>query len=174
MKTLISLLIILASVSLASAKPFVVIVRHAEKATNDQKDPDLSPEGLVRADALAEMLKTSGIVSIFTSEFKRTIETASPTVKSLGIDPKIIPANDSDALVAELHKLTGNALVVNHSDSIPGLIKALGIDTSLDKIQENDYSEFFVVTLGSKPQLLHLHYPDLQRNNVNPQTSPAK
>jgi 2,3-bisphosphoglycerate-dependent phosphoglycerate mutase len=174
MKSLVSLLIILASVSFATAEPFVVIVRHAEKASEEGKDPDLSSEGLARAEALEQMVKDSGIVAIFTSEFKRTIETAAPTAKALGITPSVIPAKDTASLVANLRELKGNALVVNHSNSIPDLVKALGIDASI-KIQENDYTELFIVTLGDKPKLLHLHYPDdLQWFKGSDARAPAK
>ena len=54
----------------ASAEPFVVIVRHAEKAAEAGNDPSLSPEGVARAETLATMLKSSKISSIFTTEFK--------------------------------------------------------------------------------------------------------
>src|SRR4051812_28290290 len=116
MKIFLSCLLILSCVSISAAEPFVVIVRHAEKATNDPKDPELSPEGLARADALAKMLKTSGVASIFTSEFKRTIETGAPTAKALGISPAIVPARDTAALATKLHELKGNALVVGHGN----------------------------------------------------------
>jgi hypothetical protein len=53
MRTLLILVSIFAVVSFASAEPFVVIVRHAEKATNDPKDPDLSQAGHARAETLA-------------------------------------------------------------------------------------------------------------------------
>jgi hypothetical protein len=57
-----------------------------------------------------------------------------------------------------LHQLNGNALVVGHGDTIPDIIKALGIDPTVT-IPDNDYTELFVVSLGAKPQLLRLHYP---------------
>jgi phosphohistidine phosphatase SixA len=159
MKSLVSLLIILAWVSFAAAEPFVVIVRHAEKASSGGNDPDLSSEGLARAETLAEMLKSSGVVAIFTSEFKRTIETAAPLAKSLGVTPVVIPAKDTATLLAKLREVKGNALVVGHSNSIPDLIKALGIDASVN-IQESDYTQLFIVVRGPKPQLLQLHYPN--------------
>jgi broad specificity phosphatase PhoE len=141
-----------------SAEPFVVIVRHAEKA-DSSKDPDLSAAGLKRADELARMLKDSGITAVFTTELKRTQETAAPLARALGIAPTIVPAGDSAALVAKLRELKGNALVVGHGDTIPDIVKALGIDTPIN-IPDNDYTQLFVVTLGEKPQLLHLRYPD--------------
>jgi broad specificity phosphatase PhoE len=146
------------SVSTASAQPVVVIVRHAEKAANGGNDPELSSAGRARADALARILKDSGITAIFTSEFKRTRETAAPTATSIGVTATVVPATDTDALVSKLHQLNGNALVVGHGDTIPNLIKALGINSPVN-IPDADYSELLIVTLGDKPQLFRLHYP---------------
>jgi len=158
MKALALFLLLFVSVSTASAQPVVVIVRHGEKAANGGNDPDLSSAGRARADALARILKDSGIAAIFTSEFKRTQETAAPTAASTHVAPTVVAAKDTAALVAKLHQLNGNALVVGHGDTIPNLIKALGINTPIN-IPDDDYSELVIVTLGDKPQLFRLHYP---------------
>src|SRR6266480_2094354 len=158
MKALALFLLVFLAVSIASAQPVVVIVRHAEKATNGGGDPDLSSAGRSRADALARILKDSGITSIFTSEFKRTKETAAPTATSIGVTATVVPAKDTAALVAKLHQLNGNALVVGHGDTIPNMIKALGINSPIN-IPDEDYSELLIVTLGDKPHLFRLHYP---------------
>lgn len=158
MKGFAFLLLLFLSVSAVSAEPVIVIVRHADKAANGGNDPDLSPAGKSRADALARILKDSGIVSIYTSEFKRTQETAAPIAKLLGITPTVVPAKDTTALVAKLRELNGNALVVGHGDTIPNLVKALGIDAAIT-IPDNDYTELFLVTLGGRPQFVRLHYP---------------
>jgi 2,3-bisphosphoglycerate-dependent phosphoglycerate mutase len=158
MKALALFLLLFVSVSIASAQPVIVIVRHAEKASNGGTDPDLSSAGRARADALGRILKDSSITAIFTTEFKRTQETAAPTATSAHVTPTVIAAKDTAALVAKLHELNGNALVVGHGDTIPNLIKALGINTPIN-IPDDDYSELLIVKLGDKPQLFRLHYP---------------
>src|SRR5206468_12662500 len=122
-------------------------------------DPDLSSAGRARAEALAQILKDSGITAIFTSEFKRTQETAAPTATSAHVTPTMVAAKDTAALVARLHQLNGNALIVGHGDTIPNIVKALGINSPTN-IPDADYSELLIVTLGDKPQLFRLHYPD--------------
>src|SRR6266487_3603305 len=158
MKALALVVLLFVSGPIVSAQPVVVIVRHAEKAANGGNDPDLSSSGHARAEALARILKDSGITAIFTSEFKRTQETAAPTATSAHVTPTVVAAKDTAGLVAKLHQLNGNALVVGHGDTIPNIIKALGINTPID-IPDADYSELLIVTLGDKPQLFRLHYP---------------
>ena len=163
MKALALFLLVFVSVSNASAQPIVIIVRHAEKAANGGNDPDLSSAGHVRAEALARILKDSGITAIFTTEFKRTQETAAPTATSTHVTPTMVAAKDTAALGAKLHQLNGNALVVGHGDTIPNIVKALGINSSIN-IPDTDYSELLIVILGDKPQLFRLHYPDGERS----------
>ncbi len=158
MKALALFLLLFVSASIASAEPVIVIVRHAEKATNGGNDPDLSPAGRARADALARILKDAGITAIFTSEFKRTQESAAPTATLTHVAPTVVTAKDTAGLVAKLHQLNGNALVVGHGDTISNIIKALGINSAIN-IPGADYSELLIVTLGDKPQLFRLHYP---------------
>src|SRR5260370_799460 len=95
---------------------------------------------------------------IFASEFKRTQETAAPTSASTGVRSTIVAGKDIAALIAKLDQLSGNALVVAHGNTIPDIVKSLGIDTPV-QIPDDDYSELFIVTLGNKRQLLRLHYP---------------
>jgi broad specificity phosphatase PhoE len=142
----------------ANAAPVVFIVRHAEKVSTGGKDPDLSVEGQKRADRLAHILKDSQIASVFVTEFKRTQETAAPTARAAHVTPTVVQANETGALVEKLRAMTGNSLVVGHGNTIPELLKALGITTPVS-IPENDYTEIFAVVVGDAPQLVRLHYP---------------
>ena len=87
---------LLFSVSTAvEASPILFLVRHAEKATTGGNDPELSTAGQDRAGALARILTDCKITAIFTTEFKRTQETAAPTAKATQVTPQIIAAKDS-------------------------------------------------------------------------------
>ena len=142
----------------ANAAPVVFIVRHAEKASTGGNDPDLSVQGQKRADALAQILKDSKITAVFVTEFKRTQETAAPTARAAQVSPTVVPASDIGALVQKLRALNGNALVVGHGNTIPELLRALGIATTVS-IPEDDYTEIFAVLVGDAPHLVRLHYP---------------
>jgi broad specificity phosphatase PhoE len=135
----------------------VFIVRHAEKI-DDSKDAELSEAGRARAEVLANMLRDSKIDAIYTTKFKRTQQTAAPLAKALGLTVATLPAANQAALVAKLRASTANSLVVGHGNTIPEIIKALGISEPVN-IFETDYDNLFLVVLGEKPPLIHLHYP---------------
>jgi broad specificity phosphatase PhoE len=143
-------------VAIASAQSTIFIVRHAEKA-DSSKDSELSEAGRARAEALAKTLKDKNITAIYATEFKRTQRTAAPLAKALGITVTTLPAKDNAALLAKLRTLNGNALVVGHGDTIPGLIKELGISDPIN-IADNDYDNLFEIVLEEKPKLIRLHY----------------
>ena len=145
-----------ALLSVAPAQPIIFVVRHAEKA-DATKDPDLSEPGRSRAEALAKVLSDANVAAIYVTEFKRTQQTAAPLAKALGISATVLPAQDSASLIAKLHASNGNALVVGHGNTIPDLIKALGISEPIS-IAENDYDNLFAVVLDEKPKLIRLHY----------------
>jgi broad specificity phosphatase PhoE len=158
MKPLVACLALFVSTAVGIAEPIAIVVRHAEKDTTGGANPDLSPAGRARAEALARIVAQAGITRVFTSEIKRTQQTAAPVVEALHITPKVVPGKDVAALVSQLRSGQGNALVVGHSDTVPALLRALGLD-QLVTIADQDYGDIFVVTLGEKPQLLHLRYP---------------
>ncbi len=153
---ILSILSVVAAV--ADAAPVVFVVRHAEKTTDGGNDPELSPAGRKRAEELARILQDSQITAIFVTEFKRTQETAAPTAKEIHITPTIVPSTDIAGLALKLHAMYSNALVVGHGNTIPDLLKALGIAVPIN-IPDTDYTEIFVVSLSNPPQLLRLHYP---------------
>jgi broad specificity phosphatase PhoE len=118
---------------------------------------DITEAGRARADSRATLLKDAEISALYTTEFKRTQQTAAPLAKALHLEPAIISSKDQAALIAKLRGSSGNVLVVGHGNTIPNLIKTLGIDTPIN-IADNDYDNLWVVLLDEKPRLIRLHY----------------
>jgi broad specificity phosphatase PhoE len=158
MNRLIALLLLcFLFVATATAGPTIFFVRHAEKATTGGDDMDISEVGRARAESLATLLKDAEISAIYTTEFKRTQQTAAPLAKVLQLEPAVISSKDRPALVTKLQASSGNVLVVGHGNTIPDLIKTLGISSPIN-IADNDYDNLFVVLLEEKPRLIRLHY----------------
>jgi broad specificity phosphatase PhoE len=157
-RLVLSLLLFGFLVSAAAAQSIAFIVRHAEKDESSSNDPGLSNAGRARAESLASMLKDAGVTTIYATEFRRTQETAAPLAQIVGLQVVTLPGKSAADFVAKLRELhDGNALVVGHSNTIPLLIRALGIDTPI-KINDSDYDNLFVVTLDKQPRLFRLHF----------------
>jgi broad specificity phosphatase PhoE len=135
---------ILASALEARAQNAIVLVRHAERL-DESSDSPLSAAGQQRADALARMLGDMGITAIYTTRYQRTIKTAEPLARRLGLamtsdDP---PAAELIQRLRERHP-QGTVLVVGHSNTLPELLTALGYATPV-KIAATEYDNLFIV-----------------------------
>lgn len=150
-------LALVAMATWAEAQAIVFVVRHAEKAESAGKDPALTERGRARAENLAAILRDAQVTAIYVSEFKRSQETAAALANAGGVPVKIVPAAATEELVAKLKSAAGNVLVIGHSNTIPTILRGLGIG-SPPSVSESDYDDIFVVTLGERPTLVRLHY----------------
>ena len=143
-----------------AADPKILLVRHAEKADEaaaKSKDPALSKAGQARAERLAVLLKDAGVSSVFVTEARRTQQTAEPLCRAANIKPQVVPAGDTAALLAKLKETDGTVLVVAHSNTIPEIIKGLGVADAVS-VGENEYDNLFIYSGGAAPQLLRIRY----------------
>jgi broad specificity phosphatase PhoE len=148
----------------AAAQTTVFLIRHAERADTTPgaaptmaADPNLSAAGRARASSLASALKDAKITAIYATEFKRTQQTAAPLAKALGLTVTTMPSKKVTELIARVNAEPGNVLVVGHSNTVPEVIKGLGIEAEV-KIDDSEYDNLFVLTRGDKPTLVRLHY----------------
>ena len=150
----------------------VFLVRHAEKADTPREDPSLNEAGKQRAETLARLLKESGVKAIYTSQFQRTIQTAEPLAKQLGItatpltlkssqsNPREIAEQSTRELTDKIYERAGDGvLIVGHSNSIPAVIKMLGGDM-VPTIDEQKFDDLFIVTVygKGKAKVVHMKY----------------
>jgi broad specificity phosphatase PhoE len=134
---------------------YVILLRHAERQAGGT-DPSLSAAGRRRAKLLAEMLAGSGVGAIFTSEFKRTKETAAPIAQRLGLTPAEID-DDIAAAAQEVRSAAERVLVVGHSDTVPALISKLGGPQVT--IADTEFDRLFVLHVGNTAaDLLSMKY----------------
>ena len=162
-RVILCAVMVLVTAATAAAQAPVFVVRHAERADAGRaggtmgNDPDLSDAGRARAQSLAAVLKDAGITAIFATEFKRTQQTAAPLASALGIPVTKVPARDTAALITKIKAATGAVLVVGHSDSVPDIVKALGVAARVT-VGDAEFDNLFVVSRGRAPSVIHLHY----------------
>jgi broad specificity phosphatase PhoE len=120
----------------AASAQTVVLVRHAEKA-DASRDPVLSEAGTRRARALAELFGVTRPDLAIVSPMRRTRLTAEPTVPPFGV-PLITVSLDGgvDAHVAAVISAARDAgpealvLIVGHSNTVPLIARALGVESA--------------------------------------------
>lgn len=129
----------------------IVLVRHAEKI-KDQKDPNLTKEGSIRAAKLKDILSTISLNQIYSTSYNRTQQTAKPTsnaqeVEVTSYDPSAI--NDFGNMLLQTKK-GEKILVVGHSNTTPKLLNYLMKKTVVESISESDYGNIYIVNVDHK------------------------
>ena len=105
-----------------------VIVRHAEKASDDPRDPQLSAAGMARAQRLAASLATAPLAATYATAYRRTRQTAAPAAAAHGLTVSTYDAkSDAGEFAAVLRQrhARGTVLVVGHSNTVPAIAGAL-------------------------------------------------
>jgi phosphohistidine phosphatase SixA len=134
----------------------VYLVRHAEKADTG-KDPELTDIGKERAEELSRFLKDAGITNIWTTDYKRTRETAGPIAARTRVKVEVYDPAKLGEFATKLKSMPGRHLVVGHSNTTPGLVQALGGDPG-QPMPDSEYDRFYIVTLGQNIGTIQLRF----------------
>lgn len=125
----------------------VYLVRHAEKG--EGSDPDLLPEGAERAERLAGLLDGEELSAIYTTDTRRTRQTAAPVAERQGLSPTLYDAGELEQIAQGIRTdRRGTAvLVVGHSNTTPALARLLSASDAVPEITEEDFGTLIVVTI---------------------------
>jgi len=160
----LTVVLLFAGASVAVAQQTtVILVRHAEKASEPSSDPALTPTGEQRARDLAQLARDAGVTAIITTQFARTRATAQPLAAALGLTPQVVDARGTnhaqDVANAIRAHAGGVVLVVGHSNTIPAIIAALGAPQP-PPICDPEYDNVYIVSLAGTgtPRVIHARY----------------
>ncbi|WP_175485465.1 histidine phosphatase family protein [Pseudoxanthomonas sp. GM95] len=113
----------------ASAGTHFILVPHAEVEPGDLDDPHLSAAGQHRAQALATLLADVSLTTLYHDEFRRTRETATPT---LAMHPSAMANQyfsrgplDETARQWRQQPTGGTVLVIGEADTLAPLARGL-------------------------------------------------
>ncbi|HEX9422749.1 MAG TPA: phosphoglycerate mutase family protein [Pyrinomonadaceae bacterium] len=141
----------------------VILVRHAEKkiVAPENKDPDLSPVGLARAQELARIFGSSGIAAIYATQYKRTQQTVRPLADKLGLTMTQVEAKETSELVKQIRSRNAGQVIfiAGHNNSVPEIIAALG-GPQLPIIPEAEFDNLYILTIqgDGSARLLKMKY----------------
>ena len=156
MKTIASLLIFAAIAICAFAdgnvcaqgSKTIILVRHAEKADATSVDPDLSAEGKHRAERLVRIVNKYKPGAIYSTDFKRTRDTAAPVAARRKLQVQTYDAKKPNDLIDLVMKSkTKRFLIVGHSNTIPGLANLLGKKELFKNLDDSEYGAIWIVRI---------------------------
>lgn len=126
----------------------IYLVRHAEKVVgpgDHERDPPLTDTGLARAQYLAYVLKAAGIEKIYTTDYRRTRQTAEPLAQKLRQQPEVYDPRRLRAFARQLKKSKSHSLVVGHSNTTPQLVELLGGAGGQPIDEATEYDRLYIV-----------------------------
>jgi len=145
-----------------------IFVRHAEKQGG--KDPALTKSGILRAQILGDILKPIKLNAIYSSDYKRTRETALKTSVLQSVETTIYNPRELEEFARRVkHKHIGeNVLIVGHSNTTPNLINHLLQEQRLAQIPESQYNDIFIMStnVDGEKQLKQLKYGSSENHKV--------
>jgi phosphohistidine phosphatase SixA len=134
----------------ASVATTFVLVRHAEKANDDPRDPGLSEAGRTRAANLARGLADAPLRAVYVTAYRRTRETGGPAAAMhrlrLAVYEARLPAADMAARLRADHR-EGVVLVVGHSNTVPEIAAAL-CACPVAPMRDDEYDRRIEIRIG--------------------------
>ena len=124
-------------------------IRHAEKdeSNKDDRNPNLTPEGVARAAKWAEVFKEVEFDLIFSSNYNRTMQTAKAIADSQEKEVDIYdPRQLNDPAFQEKTK-GKTVLVVGHSNTNPAFVNLVLKEKKFQDVDEKEYGSLFIVTV---------------------------
>jgi broad specificity phosphatase PhoE len=128
MSTFVTLLLAMlagAATPSADVAADIYVARHLNTPAG-QRDPDLLPEGRRTALALAGWFDGKPLAAIYVTDFRRTRETVAPLAARRGLTPIVYDPGDVAGLVVRVRAAGGPVLIVGHSNTVGGIVAALG------------------------------------------------
>ena len=125
----------------------IFIIRHAEKAST-APDALLNAAGHRRANCLAHLLGDANIQTVFTSNIRRTHQTASPLAKARHLTIQTVLKTNPDELVekAKAAAQNGDVLIVAHQETVADIVQRLGGGT-IPRVGPNEFDRLTILHL---------------------------
>ena len=124
------------------------LIRHAEKDTVPKDNPNLTQEGLDRANFLAELMKGTRLDAIYSTMYTRTLFTVDTLAARKGLKLELY----RPAQLMKLYKTiqsdstVQSVLVVGHSNTTPAFANIILRNQEFEQgFDESDYDNFLIV-----------------------------
>ena len=138
------------------------LIRHAEKDRSDaeNRNPSLIEAGQQRANHWATVFNDVSFDMIYSTDYARTQETATPTATQKGL--KIQSYDPRNLFDENFQKATKGktVLVVGHSNTTPSFVNAILGEQKFEQIDDSNNGNLYIITVTGEEksaQLLHIN-----------------
>ena len=154
MKKSIFLLLVLFSLTgcqtAPAAEPITTIylIRHAEKDRSEGvgENPELTETGHARAQGWARVFREEPLDAVYSTHYKRTEQTATPTAQFYRLEVMSYEPYDIDPVeFIEKHK-GQNVLIVGHSNTTPMLVNRFIGQERYEQLADTVNGNLYIVT----------------------------
>ena len=124
-------------------------IRHAEKDRSDNfnEDPHLTEIGEMRANYWSSIFDNIPFDAVYSTDYKRTKETAQPTATKNNLELSIYSPDDIN-LETFLDETKGkNILIVGHSNTTPYFVNAIIGEKKYSDMEDDNNGNLYIVTI---------------------------
>ncbi len=143
---------------------YYYFIRHAEKDKSDptNRNPHLTEEGHKRALNWSNIFNQIDFDVVYSTQYHRTIETATPTADKNGLEVQFY--NPRDLYSEAFKKATEGktVLVVGHSNTTPAFVNAILGEKKYKLIDESNNGNLYIVSVYNdhiEDQVLTINAP---------------
>ena len=125
------------------------LIRHAEKVriNKTDRDPALNEKGMIRALNWRDFFIDKDISKIYSTNYKRTLETVKPIEVAMGLTAILYSPSSIDYENFISSNKGEIVLVVGHSNTIPDFVNELINDQVYSQIDDLNNSNLYIVSL---------------------------
>ena len=125
------------------------LIRHAEKVriNKTDRDPALNEKGIIRAFNWRDFFIDKDISKIYSTNYKRTLETVKPIEVAMGLTAILYSPSSIDYKNFISSNKGEIVLVVGHSNTIPEFVNELINDQVYSQIDDLNNSNLYIVSL---------------------------
>jgi len=137
----------------SQATTTIIFVRHAEQTSHEETDPSLNDAGKQRVAELTRQLVdadvVAGVDAIYSTPFKRSLETVQPIADALDLPINSYDAADTETVLETILKNHKGKiiLVVGHSNTVPVLIANLGASKNVPPIAQSEFDNIYIISI---------------------------
>jgi len=153
MKKLLFLLIIVLSTLKTQAQENEIttyyFIRHAEKERTDEtnKNPNLNEKGTLRAEHWSTIFENVAFDAIYSTEYNRTIQTATPVALSKNLEVQFYDPNELFSEEFKIDTKGKTILIVGHSNTTPQFVNAILESDNYHEMEDTNNSNLYIVTI---------------------------